>query len=1170
MTASLESLTVGSRVRGLVGQDAVTIQALKWIGNSGLQVVYRDQSGHLGEALIFRDREPELDVLEAGQRWSFISDGNLLRLVSEAQRIQLAWLFDPYVAVTTSQVDPLPHQISAVYEQMLSRQPLRFLLADDPGAGKTIMAGLLIKELLIRGDLQRGLIVAPGSLTEQWQDELADKFGLEFEILTRDQIEASRTANPFEKQNLLIVRMDQLSRNEDLQQRLLDAPEWDLVVVDEAHRMSGHYLGGEIKLTKRYRLGQLVARHCRHFLLMTATPHNGKEEDFQIFLALIDGDRFEGRFREGVHKTDSSDLMRRMIKEDLLTFEGKPLFPERRSYTAQYELSEPEAYLYSRVTDYVREEMNRADRLAAEGEAKRRVNVGFALMTLQRRLASSPEAIFKSLTRRRERLEARLREERLQLRGRLAASQAEQLDIDPDELEEETPQAEREAIEQQLTDNATASRTIEELAAEIDQLKDLEKLAKQLLTSGQDAKWLQLDAILNDPLMLDQRGYRRKLVIFSEFKDTLSYLAQRIRQRLGRVEAVVEIHGSVTREERRKVVNSFMNDPEVLVLIANDAAGEGVNLQRSHLMVNYDLPWNPNRLEQRFGRIHRIGQKEVCHLWNLVAKDTREGEVYLRLLDKLAAEQDSLGGKVFDVLGQLFEDKALRLLLEEAIRYGNDPRVKAKLEATIDGALDRKHLEDLLARRALVHSHLDTLSVAALRDEMERAEARRLQPHFIQAFFLEGFTLLGGKVHRRERGRWEISHVPSSIRERDRQIGTGAPVANRYERICFEKAYVSDPPRAEFICPGHPLLSATLSLILERYRDVLQQGSILIDESDPGTEPRLLFYLEQAIQDGRKLRNGQYQEISRQLQFVEVDRQQQFRAAGSAPYLDYRPLTQEEQSLVLPLMEEEWLRQDWDEAVLTYCLTQILPDHLEQIKRQRLSLVDKVETEVKARLQREINYWYRRYEELKLKEQAGKETRLPAQVAKDRSQALADRLQQRLAELARERSIAPKPPQIKGGALILPVGLLRQLKGNQPEAQAVEADPAARQRVEQLAMAEVLAAERQLGRAPRDVSAERGLGYDIESRDMDSGTLYFIEVKGRIAGADSVTLTVNEVRRALNVPERFRLAIVQVEGDQALPPVYVPGQFNWGQPGFGQTQTTYGLAQLLAQGQAPH
>jgi hypothetical protein len=420
--ASLEHLQSGVFVKGLAPSGAAKIVHIEWFGDQAVKVTYEDSIGTVRNRLVYRNEEPTLEVVEAGRPWSFDGDGGPLRLVSEAYRIRLAHLFDPYLAIHTSRIEPLPHQITAVYGEMLPRQPLRFLLADDPGAGKTIMAGLLIKELMIRGDVERCLVVAPGGLVEQWQDELYEKFGLPFDILTRDHVEAARTANPFVERNLLIARLDMLSRNPDLQEKLKAAPEWDLVVSDEAHRMSASFFGGEVKYTKRYQLGQLLGGQCRHFLLMTATPHNGKEEDFQLFMALIDSDRFEGRFRDGVHQTDVSDLMRRLTKEELLKFDGKPLFPERRAYTVKYELSAAEAALYAEVTTYVRDEMNRAERFAAEGDDKRRQNVGFALQILQRRLASSPAAIHESLRRRRERLEARLAGERLMKRGRCSRS----------------------------------------------------------------------------------------------------------------------------------------------------------------------------------------------------------------------------------------------------------------------------------------------------------------------------------------------------------------------------------------------------------------------------------------------------------------------------------------------------------------------------------------------------------------------------------------------------------------------------------------------------------------------------------------------------------------------------------------------------------------------------
>ena len=602
--AVLESLTSGTLVRGVSSDGPTEVVSVKWFGDSAVELTYKTPTtGAVGTRLLYRDDEPGLEVIERGLPWSFDGDGHIFRLVSEAQRIRLAHLFDPVLAVHTSIVDPLPHQITAVYDSMLTRQPLRFLLADDPGAGKTIMAGLLIKELVARGDLERCLVVCPGSLAEQWQDELYRRFQLPFEIMTNDKLEAARTGNWFSETPLAIARLDKLARDEDVQ-ALLRARDggWDLVICDEAHKMSASFFGGEIRYTKRYRLGQMLSTRTRHFLLLTATPHNGKEEDFQLFMALLDGDRFEGRFRDGVHTADVSDLMRRMVKERLFKFDATPLFPERRAYAVPYKLSDGEARLYREVTDYVREEFNRAEALQSD---KRAGTVGFALTILQRRLASSPEAIYQSLCRRKERLESRLRELQLLQRGSqvassLSASVPEWDDEDIADLDE-SPDEEIVAAEEEILDRATAARTVDELKAEIQSLRRLASLAQTVRVGGEDKKWQELAALLNrlftaasdvteEPFVPSPH---QKLVIFTEHRATLNYLHQRITTLLGRQEAVVMIHGGIGREDRRAIQESFLHDPEVQILLANDAASEGINLQRAHLMVNYDLPLEP-------------------------------------------------------------------------------------------------------------------------------------------------------------------------------------------------------------------------------------------------------------------------------------------------------------------------------------------------------------------------------------------------------------------------------------------------------------------------------------------------------------------------------------------------------------------------------------------------
>jgi len=1144
---SLEDLQANAAVRGILSDGLVTVVSVQWFGSEALELTYKTPTGKVANELLYRHDEPRLEIVEVGRPWSFDGDGALFRLVSEAQRIRLAHLFDPVLAVHTSVVDPLPHQIAAVYESMLPRQPLRFLLADDPGAGKTIMAGLLIKELIARGDLQSCLVVCPGSLAEQWQDELYRRFQLPFEILTNDKLEAARTGNWFLETNLVIARLDKLSRNEDVQQKL-QAPDcrWDLVVCDEAHKMSATFFGGEVKYTKRYRLGQLLSTLTRHFLLMTATPHNGKEEDFQLFMALLDGDRFEGRFRDGVHVADVSDLMRRMVKENLLKFDGTPLFPERIAYTVPYKLSEAEAHLYKSVTDYVREEFNRAEALEND---KRAGTVGFALTILQRRLASSPEAIYQSLRRRRERLDSRLRELEVLQRGGQAAMAFASTGpaLDPEDVEDldEAPDNEVEAAEEEILDQATAARSIVELKAEIETLKSLESLALGVRRSGADTKWRELASLLGEiftagglsgqiaePDVLygaeeipkPKSSPRQKLVIFTEHRDTLSYLQERITTLLGRAASVVVIHGGMGREDRLEAQEAFRHDPEVQVLLATDAAGEGINLQRAHLMVNYDLPWNPNRLEQRFGRIHRIGQTEVCHLWNLVADETREGDVYRKLLDKLEQARQSLGGQVFDVLGKLhFEGRPLRDLLVEAIRYGEHPEVQARLTTAVDHALDRVHLQDLLEERALAHDAMDARRVQRIREDMERAEARRLQPHYIESFFREAFQRLGGSAKQREPRRYEITHVPAPVRNRDRLIGCGEPVLPRYERIAFEKSLA--------------LIVKTEAAVKDRLTKEItywdhRAEQLKLQEQAGRTAPN---GARQAGKTGARLNSGEARKRADNLRARLQKRLQELKLEAK----------------ISPLPP----------VVLGGVL--VVPQGLlNELKRDEPgAAASTVDTQASAARAREII--------MEVERQLGFDPT-------DREfEKLGYDIESRIPGLP-----APRPDRFyvyviqreKGSHYIgqtddLP-GRWREHCCGQGGNWTERHKPVWIVHYEEFnTRQEAVLREKQLktgfGRKWLNEFIASG-----RSRQAGTGRLRFIEVKGRVSGAPTITVTRNEILYSLNKPEDYILGIVAFleGGEQRVHYVREPFQR---EPDFGATSVNYDFSELLARAEGP-
>ena len=1090
----LEELKPGLRIDGLIPAQVITVIFAQWHGTDALELTYKTNDGALGQQVVFRKDQDNLTVAQTGSR-AFDANATDFKMVAEAQRITLAGLFDPMLAVATSDVRPLPHQIRAVYGELLPRTPLRFLLADDPGAGKTIMAGLYIKELLLRDDVHQCLIVAPGGLVEQWQDELFFKFGLRFDLLTNQLIDANVNLNVFESNPLLIARMDQLSRNEELQAQLKET-EWDLIIVDEAHRMGAHYFGGKLEKTKRFLLGEMLGRITRHLLLMTATPHSGKEEDFQLFLTLLDRDRFEGKNT----KTANTDgIMRRMVKEDLLTFDGKKLFPERRAETVPYELTELEYSLYEQVTAYVREGMNRADRVGG----KRKNTVGFALTVLQRRLASSPEAIYKSLVRRTERLERKKLEI---LNGTYTAREP---TVDVEGLDADDYSSEQiEELEEELLDAATAAQTVEELDAELLELAELTTVAKQVRDSGTDRKWTELSHILQDEaLAVDANGWPRKLIIFTEHRDTLDYLAGRIRTLIGKPNAVQAIHGGVRRRERRMITEEFTKNRDCQILLATDAAGEGLNLQAAHLMVNYDLPWNPNRIEQRFGRIHRIGQEEVCCLWNIVASNTREGDVFVRLLAKIEEQRKAYGGKVFDVLGEAFSETPLRELLLDAIRYGELPEVRAKMHEVIDHKVS-DGLKELLDERALASDHLADADLAKLRAAMDEARARRLQPHYIELAFKAAFTRLGGRIAKRERGRYEIANVPAQIRASKYQ-----PIATKYDRVTFDLEHVhsEELARADLLAPGHPLHDAVMDEAIRHFGGTLNSGTVLV--SATLEEPHLLVGVVEEVADATGAA------VSRRFGYAYVDSLGTVSPAGPAPYLDC--VAAPDTPAVAAARQLPWLA-DAEDRANSWIITTQLPEYLAEVQPRRAAELAKCRDLVMKRLEGERDRMLLDAAVAAEKEQAGEKQKESAESLNRKAVELDARLRNRLELIDKQALMSTKPPRIVTASLVLPVAMV---DGELPASAPIHAKET--KEVERRGVDLVLATERAVGRTPVE-QPFNNKGFDILSSDS-GGDTYRIEVKARLDGAKDFFVTHNEVMVGKNAVPRYRLALVRVD-----------------------------------------
>ncbi|MEN3026935.1 MAG: helicase-related protein [Chlorobiota bacterium] len=996
----------------------------------------------------------------------FSGNAEALFLAAEAHRIRFAYQFDPLFAVNISQVDPLPHQIEAVYHYLLRSPRIRFLLADDPGAGKTIMAGLLIKELKYRGLVQRTLIVVPGHLKDQWRREMKERFEEDFMVVDRGVMNAAWGRNIWRDQPQLITSMD-FAKQEGVLAALAEV-HWDLVIVDEAHKMAAYRYGDKTKKTDRYRLGELLSRTSQFLLLLTATPHRGDPENFRLFLDLLVPGMFanEDLLKESVQEGENPLFLRR-LKEDLRDFEGRPLFPPRHVTTRPYRLSDEEKRLYNAVTEYVERSYNKA--LAAE---KR--NVAFALLILQRRLASSVRAVRASLERRRKRLEELLK---------LGKWLVEKGSID-EEVLEDMPEAERLSAEDELIERLTAAETREELEAEINTLTELIRLAREAERQEVETKLKELRQVM-DEAQLRQRG--EKLLIFTESRETLEYLAEKLR---AWGYSVTTLHGGMSLDDRIRAEHEFREHAQVMV--STEAGGEGINLQFCSLMVNYDIPWNPNRLEQRMGRIHRYGQQKEVHIYNLVASDTREGKVLQALFEKLERIRQAMGSdRVFDVIGEVVPGRSLKDLIVEAIA---NRRTLEQIVSQIQAIPDAEVVEKVrqAALEALATRHIDLQRILG---EDRRAREHRLVPEYIERFFERACRYLGVRLERRRDGLWRVPSLPYELRHVSQDFKHRfGQVFSEYGKIAFDKR-IARSHEAVFVAPGHPLLETVIEAVLERCQSDLHRGAVFADPD--GRSDGWLWFLKCELRDG----NDQVAGTRLFAVFQPADGSEP-RLVNSAILWDLNPLT-EPKAVEPPPPADEIISFAIDHALEPY-RAEILREHQRQAQiREKYGLrsLEQMIGECEARI---IEYETRRAEGKPVPEVEIINEQRRKEEYEARKRALEEDIQ-------RQMSLSFTPPEILGVARVIP---------QRAQDPAMHADA----EIEAIGMRVVLEYERAQGREPEDVSAEN-LGYDIRSQDSE-GKVRYIEVKAR-AATGNIVLTPNEWLMAQRLGDEYWLYIVE-------------------------------------------
>lgn len=994
-------------------------------------------------------------------------------LLVEALRIRLAYVFDPHYAVSVTQVDLLPHQVDAVYRHILPLPRIRFLLADDPGLGKTIMGGLVLKELKARGLVRRTLLLVPAHLQDQWKREMMDWFNEDFVPVRRELLQSLYSVDFFERNPQVLLSMD-FARREDVRE-VLASQSWDLVIVDEAHKFSATRYGRKIYKTQRYQLGETLAAKTSHMLFLTATPHKGDDHAYFLLLNLLEPRLFANPDQlKQAASTEGLPFVLRRTKEQVTDLEGRKLFRRREVCTIGVPLTEAEKRLYEAVTAYVRRwyavVSNKSDRKSR--------NVALALTVLQRRLSSSLFAVRESLRRRKTKLQALLKE----WERRLQEQDLVQWDEETlSNLDEMTAQ-EWESFQEKL-EGVTAAQTPEELREELEELDELINLALAAEKAGEEAKIQELRQVIEERL---RHQPDEKLLVFTEFKDTLTALVRRI-QEWGFPCAV--IHGQMNLQARIDEERRFRD--EVQVMVATDAAGEGINLQFARLMVNYDLPWNPNRLEQRMGRIHRYGQRRDCYVFNLIYPETREGRVLERLMEKLERMRERLGDTVYDVIGTLLEGVHLEELIMQALMRRDEPESAQVLDLDVDIEKRMEEFRRALEENALAGQHID---LSAVQSEEADSLLRRLVPWDVERFTHLAVKVVGGRLEadRRHPGALRLS-VPRGFLK---QHGLTNEAYARGLRVAFERK-IARAAHADFFAPGHPLLEALIAHMLEKSRPL---KAVLVDEK--GRAGTLWLY-RAAVQDGRG------QTVLERLVALFCDY-----SSGEVWEVDPRMLWELESFPQGSQPPEELLSAPQDSArkAREFLLTRLGTLQREaQERRQRECAIK--ERWIRASYEQLIRDSQEKLFNYHQRLDAGKDMRLAIQQEEEQLKALIQEQNEKLNDLAKERQLVILEPELEALAVIVPKARVAP----------VEPDEEMKRSIEQVGMAFVLDYERKQGRTPVDVSLEF-LGYDIVSSSAEETR--YIEVKS-FARTGVLELTPHEWQMAERLQNAYWLYVVE-------------------------------------------